>query len=373
MDSLLKCFIFANFINKGEIMEGNENDMTLFNSDNLELNFDIDYNELEGNEDPNKNINSIDEDDTKEILQESVDGEDEDKDEGDSNDDDSSPNLYSSFSDVLIEHGIIPSLESSKDIKTVDDLGNAIAKQIEIEAEARANEKLNNLDLEKIATSRKSVLELESITEDYLKNNIEVAKDIILKDYLNQGLTEERAKRQLKKAIDLGEDVVIEEALESKESLKEYNRRLEQNEIESSRQKLLDEIKQQEEINNTIKNFVFNTKEIIQGIPNTKALQDKVYKSMTEVVSKNPETGEMMNKFMADRVKNPIQFDTKMYYIYELTDGFKNLGNIQKIVTSKSVKNLENVLRKTNFEDNGIPDYLNDSQSYGGIGTELVL
>lgn len=355
-------------------MEENENEMSLFNSDNLELNFDINYDEDAQDLDPDKDENKdlVDED-TNDILQESVDEEDEDKDEGDSVDDDASPNLYTSFSDVLIEHGIIPSLDSSKGIKTIDDLGDAISKQIEIEAENRANEKLSNLDLEKIGIARKSVIELDSITEDYLKENPEVAKDIILKDYLNQGLSEDRAKRQLKKAIDLGEDVVIEEALESKESLKEFNRRLEQNEIESSKQRLLDEAKQQEEINNTIKNFVFNSKEVIQGIPNTKALQDKVYKSMTEVVTKNPETGEMMNKFMTDRSKNPIEFDIKMYYLYELTNGFANLGNIQKTVTSKSVKNLESVLRKTSFEDNGTPAYLNDAESYGGIGAELVL
>jgi hypothetical protein len=355
-------------------MEENENDMSLFNSDNLELNFDINYNEEElQDENPDKDKKDLIDEDTDDELQENVDEEDEDKDEGDSKDDDASPNLYTSFSDVLIEHGIIPSLESSEKIKTINDLGNAISKQIEIEAERKAISKLDNLDLEKIGQSRKENLELESITEDYLKENLEVAKNIILKDYMNQGLSEDRAKKQLKKAIDLGEDVVIEEALESTGSLKEFNKRAELAEVENSKQRLLDEAKEQEEINNTIKNFVFNSKEVIQGIPNTKALQDKVYKSMTEVVSKNTETGEMMNKFMTDRSKNPIEFDTKMYYLYELTNGFANLGNIQKTITSKSVKNLENVLRKTSFEDNGTPDYLNDSQSYGGIGAELVL
>jgi hypothetical protein len=62
---------------------------------------------------------------------------------------------------------------------------------------------------------------------------------------------------------------------------------------------------------------------------------------MTEVVSKNPETGEMMNKFMTDRSKNPIEFDTKVYYLYELTNGFQDLGNIQKTVASKTVKDFE--------------------------------
>ena len=94
---------------------------------------------------------------------------------------------------------------------------------------------------------------------------------------------------------------------------------------------------------------------------------------MTEVVSKNPETGEMQNKFMQSRSLNPIEFDTKMYYLYELTNGFTDMSSISKTVTSKAVKNLEKVLRKTRFEDNGTPGYLQDPDSYGGIGSELVL
>lgn len=355
-----------------------ENEMSLFNSSDLELNVDFNYDGFkqpeENDKDPldeeKKDINDpIDEEDD---SQESVDVDEEEDNEGDSNDDDSSPNLYSSFSSVLHEQGIIPSLESSDKIKSIDDLAEAIKKEIEIQAEARAEDHLNNLDLEKIAGSRKTQIELENIDEDYLKKNLDIAKDIIYRDYINQGLSEDRAKKMLRKTIDLGEDVIIEDALESKESLKEFERRAEEVEKARYQETLKEQVKQQEEINNTIKNFVFNSKEIIQGIPNTKILQERVYKSMVEPVAKNPETGEMMNKFMNDRSKNPIEFDTKMYYLYELTNGFTNLGNIKNTVASKSIKNLENILRKTSFEDNGTPAYLTDPESYGGVGSELV-
>jgi hypothetical protein len=94
---------------------------------------------------------------------------------------------------------------------------------------------------------------------------------------------------------------------------------------------------------------------------------------MTEVVSKNPQTGELENKFMKDRSGNPIEFDTKMYYFYELTNGFTDLGKISTNVNSKAVKDLEKALRKTKFEDNGTPGYLSDPNSYSGFGSELVI
>ena len=349
--------------------------MSLFNSSDLELNFDEDYLKQPSLEEDEKD------DDIKEPVEdpkdpESVDGdEDEDKGEGDDSDnDDSSPNLYSSFSNVLVEQGIIPSLESSDKIKSIDDLAEAIKKEIEIQADLKSSEKLENLDLEKIAISKKAQIELESIDSEYLKNNIEQAKEIILKDYLNQGISEDRARKLLKKTIDLGEDVVVEDALESVESLKVFEKKQQELELQNYEKIKAAQIKEQEEINNSIKNFVYNSKEIIKGIPNTKVLQERVYKSMTEVVSKNPETGEMMNKFMTDRSKNPIEFDTKVYYLYELTNGFQDLGNIQKTVTSKTVQDFERTLRQTKFEDDGVPNYIQDGESYSGsFGSELVI
>lgn len=349
--------------------------MSLFNSSDLELNFDEDYLKQPSLEEDEED------DDIKEPVEdpkdpESVDGdEDEDKGEGDdSDDDDSSPNLYSSFSNVLVEQGIIPSLESSDKIKSIDDLAEAIKKEIEIQADLKSSEKLENLDLEKIAISKKAQVELESIDSEYLKNNIEQAKEIILKDYLNQGISEDRARKLLKKTIDLGEDVVVEDALESVESLKVFEKKQQELELQNYEKIRAEQIKQQEEINNSIKDFVYNSKEIIKGVPNTKVLQERVYKSMTEVVSKNPETGEMMNKFMTDRSKNPIEFDTKVYYLYELTNGFQDLGNIQKTVASKTVKDFERTLRQTKFEDDGVPSYVQDGESYSGsFGSELVI
>lgn len=353
----------------------NEDFMSLFGS-NQELNFDIPNDDENTDDiieddiiDKDINKNTIDEN---EDSQEGVDG-DEDS-EGDDSDDESSPKLYSSISAVLFEQGILPSLKSSEDIKTSEDFVNAFKQELEIQSNLKVSAYLETLDLEKIATHRKDNLLLDSIDEDYLKSNLEVAKDIILRDYINQGLSEDRARKQLRKAVDLGEDIIIEEALESIDSLKEFNsRQEEQVKIDAQNQsKLMQD--EQRLIEDNVKKQVFNSSEIIKGIPNTKILQEKVYRSMTEIVSKNPTTGELENKFIKDRNLNPIEFDVKMYYLYELTNGFKDLDNISKTVNSKAVKKLETTLRKTRFEDNGAPGFLQDPDSYSsGYGSELVL
>ena len=77
---------------------------------------------------------------------------------------------------------------------------------------------------------------------------------------------------------------------------------------------------------------------------------------------------------MKDRNTNPIEFDTRMYYLYELTNGFRDLSNISKQVESKAIKKMEQAMRQTRFEDNGLPNYMVDPNSYDSpFGSELVL
>lgn len=355
-------------------MEDENDFMSIFGSGN-ELN--MDYNEEnedtdEIEDDSVENDNNVI-DDADESDQEGVDDSDDNDGSDSDNDDESSPNFYSSVAEALYEQGILPSFDSTKKIENVDDFVEQFNIEIENQSQLKVQEYLNNLDLNKIAEVKKENLNLESIDEDYLKNNLETAKQLIFNDYLNQGLSEDRATKMLKKTIDLGEDVILEEALESVTSLKEYNKRVEAQELANAQERLIQSRREQEETETKVKSYVFESNDLIQGLSLTKALREKVYKSMIEPVAKNPETGEMMNKFMQDRSVNPIEFDTKMYYLYELTNGFKDISNISKTIGSKAVKNLENTIRKTKFEDNGTPGFLQDPDSYSsGFGSELV-
>lgn len=363
-------------------MEENDDLMSIF-GDGMSLNYDgFNYGQDDDEEVEEEIDNEVDDilsnKDKKPVeaaKPEDVDGEEED-DEGDGDDsgNESSPNLYSSLAGVLLEQGIIPSLESSDKIQTPDDLVGALKQEIDVQSQLRLEEYLSNIDVNKIAASRRAVMELDSIDEDYLKDNLEVAKEIIYRDALNQGLSEDRARKILKKTIDLGEEMIIEDALEAKDSLKEFEKRQEAFEKERYQEAVKQSRLEQENIDKAIKSYIFESQEIVKGIPNTKALQESVYKSMTEIVGKNPQTGELENKMMRERNLDPIKFDTKMYYFYELTKGFTELGKFQAAVTSKATKNLEKALRKTSFEDNGTPGYMNDPNSYGGsFGSELVL
>jgi hypothetical protein len=352
-----------------------------FNPDDLEEDVDIDnLDEQEENiqeqENPEEQDN-LDEDENPEEV-----GENEDQEEEGDDSDENSPNIYSSFASVLNEQGLLPSLDLQgiKDIKNADDLSALFKSEIETQSKSYLLEKLGQegydalekgISLAEYQQYQDNVLTLDSITEDSLRDDIELSKKLIYQDYLSQGIDDKRAMRLLKKSIDAGEDSILEDAIESLGSLKVVEgKRLEKLAAERKEQQLL-ESQAQTKIDNDLKNSIYNKTEFIKGIKVNKSIQDKVYNSITKVVGKSP-TGVLENRLMKERRENPIDFDSKLYYLYELTNGFSDFSKITSKAETSALSKLEKDLRRTKFEGSGTPSYLNDKESYGGIGSEIV-
>jgi hypothetical protein len=343
--------------------------------DNIDFDFNIE-DSPEGIEDFLKDNEDEDDSSEKEITtaenedSEDVGGDEDDQDEG-GKDDSSSSNLYSSLAAVIHEQGLLPSLDIEKEkIESIDDFVNAFKKEQEVQAQLKLDEYVKNIDVQSIAESKQIISNLESIDEDYLKNNVETAKQIIFDDYLNQGISESKAIKMLNRLIDLGEDAILEDAQESLESLKEFESRKIELEKENYTKRIAEEKAYQEKLDNDIKNTIYNKKDLINGLPVTKALQDKVYKSINDIVGKAPD-GTFENRFMKERRENPIEFETRMYYLYELTNGFKDYSKLMATGKSKAVNELEKIAKKTSIKDNGLPLWAQDSNSYDAMNFEL--
>jgi hypothetical protein len=352
-----------------------ENEMDIF-GEGFEINLDnFEVEEHEEEQEQEEIINEDQEDPNKKLGEdessEEVSEEEDESSEGD--DGESSPNLYSSLATVLYDEGLLPSLDlTSTEIKSPAELAEAFKAEINRQSELRLEEYLENIDLSKIANSKRAIQSYNEITDERLSEDAELAKNLIYNDYINQGLSEDRASKLLNKLVDLGEESLIEEAKESLGSLKVFEQRQLAAEKESYETRLREAAVEQEKIQKQIKENVYKSKEFIEGLPATNSIRDKVYKSMNDVVSKNPETGELENKLMKARRENPLDFDIKLYYLYELTNGFSSFKNVLNTTKSKAVKDLEQTLRQTKIKDSGLPTFLQDGESYsGGIGSEL--
>lgn len=376
-----------------------ENDlMALFGEgSDLELNFntspdDIDNEKLSTEDDISSDIdiqeqnNTPDEDheDSEEVAgSEDQEEEGEHSDNEESNDDSPDDNLYSSFASVLIEKGLLPSLDlQDTKIENIDDLTNTFKSEISNQVKSYLINKVGEVGYEALEKGvslsefqqhQENINVLDNITDNTLNNDLELAKQIIMQDYISQGMDQGRAGRILKKSIDLGDDVVLEDAKESLQSLKIIQSRHLEQLAQDKEQEKIQHAKNQEKLDNDLKNSIYNEDEYFKDLKVNKNIKDRVYNSITKIVSVNPQTGHAENKLMKDRRDNPIEFDKKLYYLYELTNGFTNMKNIFNKSNSKATSNLEKHLRGNRFEDSGAPTYMDDPDSYDGPSGELVL
>lgn len=322
----------------------------------------------------NKQKDNLDEDESSEEVV-----EEEEAEEGE---DDSPNNLYSSFATVLNEQGLLPSLDlENTKVENLDDLTVALKSEINEQVKTYLTEKLGvngyealekGISLLEYQQYEDNVDTLDSITEDQLSEDLELSKKLIEQDYLAQGIDKTRVNRLLKKIIDAGEESIIEDAKESLTSLKALEAKRIEKLAEDKQAAIQKQQQLQEKIDNDLKNSIYNKQEFIEGLEVNKAIKDKVYKGITTIIGKSP-SGVPENKLMKDRREDPIEFDSKLYYLYEITNGFKDFSKIvQKSKTSAS-KQLEKQLRNTKFETSGKPTFLSDPDSYGGVGSELVI
>jgi hypothetical protein len=369
-------------------MEDENLGMDLFGSDNYEINLDDNFeipneeddddseeqNNPDEEQDQQSNNQGEDQDDSENVAE-----EEDVSNEGDQGDD--SPNLFSSVAAVLHEQGVLPSLdiESSK-IKNVDDLATAIRNEADTLYKTTLIEKLGQEGADYILDGvpikvydeyKNNSDTLNSITEESLQSDIELSKNIVYQDYINKGLSEAKALKFVEKSVELGDDSIIDDAKESLLSIKDFNKKF----IESEKTKSIETQKQVESQRlaneKSVKDSVYNTKELIKNQPFTKAVQDRVYKSITNIIGKSPD-GDMENALMKARREDMVDFDTKLYYLFELTKGFKDFSSLTRSGKNSAIKDLENALKQGTELNGDAPSYLQDVDSYDGIkGTSL--
>jgi hypothetical protein len=340
--------------------------------DNSEAQNDADDDSQESNDEQNNQSEDQDSD------SESV-AEEDDQDEGSEGND--SPNLFSSVATVLQEQGLLPSLDIAENkIESVDDLANAMKAEAENLAKSTIIDKIGEegyeyinkgISVDEYNAYRTTADALNNITEDSLSNDIELSKKVIFQDYINNGISESKASKLIERLSDLGDDSIIEDATESLANVKSFNKAtLDQQAEAIAEQNALIE-KQQQDVEQKLKKSVYDTKELIKGQPINKGFQDKVYNSMTKIVGKSP-TGESENALMKQRREDPVDFDTKLYYVYEMTKGFEDFSKFTASAKSSAIQDMERALRNNSINNAEAPSYLKDSESYSdGLGAEL--
>jgi len=333
-------------------------------------------------DDPNLNNNTNDDNNDEGVNPEGVVGNTEDDDANHNDDvDNSSPPLYKSLASMLMEKGVLTSVDSSKLDDVKDEQG--IADLIIAEVKAKELADLSDLQKEAVEAFRAGVnvetfkqqkqteQELDSITEDVIQENQQLRFDLIYQDFINKGYTEEKATKFTNRSIEADDD--IEDAKEALENIKQGVKERFNEQVEFEKNEKAKLVKQKADDLKALEKRILESEEPIPGLKLNDVHRKEVLKSMMTPVSKNPVTGVEENALMKEQRENK-EFSQKLYTVFTLSKGFTDFSMFAKQETKKMSTDFDKILKNNKHVlAGGNESFLDDPNSSDfEIGDKLV-
>lgn len=285
-----------------------------------------------------------------------------------------SDNVFTPLAEFLKEQGFFSDLEL--EIKNENDLAEAFKQEIKKNEYADLNEsQIEYLEAlregipdQVIQSHQRTQQIFENITDDLLQDE-DVRKQVIIQDRLASGWSQERAEKDYKRIYDNGDS--LDEAKLSRDNLKVLEKQEYEKVVRETQQSKVEAEKQAKKQLEDLKTSVFKEDNLFGVFKVNEGLKQKVHESMTKVVDYTPE-GLPLNKLMKHRAENPIEFEKNLYYLYELTDGFKNIDKLTTKATTSAAKKLSDAVQKSTYirSNGGITPV--DNNEYSSPIVEIV-
>tara|TARA_R110002124_G_scaffold97959_2_gene243214 strand:+ start:226 stop:1317 length:1092 start_codon:yes stop_codon:yes gene_type:complete len=252
-----------------------------------------------------------------------------------------SEQLYSTLASHLITKGALSDLDPST-IKSVDDLNEAIQqeaeKRLDSTQKAILEAKQVGAPVDAVAQAAQNVNDLEAITPQDIKEDPELAFNLIRQDFVNKGYDANRASTMAQRSIDAGEGLADAEF-----ALKSIT------DSEKSRHAGIIKAAQDQEVESLedIKKMLANDENTMANIKLNTEQQQQVYKQMTT------DTGNRESSFIKYQRENPVSSRVKLETIFYLTKGLTDFSVFGTTAKTEATSDLEALLRGTSFTEDG--------------------
>lgn len=271
---------------------------------------------------------------------------------------DSSP--LTPYAKMLVEEGLLPNIDLSKFDGKVESLLEA-QRQYDLQRFENFKESTldprvkwlqdnleNGVPFNKLLEIDEQNLTINSITEESLVDNENLQKDILRAYYRETTeLPEDRIDRIVERLETLGE---LE--AESKVNLQDLKAIVSQKEKAAIEQAKVDQanyVKAQQDALNNFKDTLLKTNEIVPGLKVSELMKDRIYKTLTTPVATDEQTGAPLNKIAKARAEDPINFEIKLAWIFEATNGFKDWSALSSPGKRKALEEFENSLKNVDL------------------------
>jgi hypothetical protein len=290
-------------------------------------------------------------------------------------------NVISSFAKAMREDGYLQNLtdEDFAGIKDAHSMAEAIKKEVQAqltEEQRRVAQALaGGVSADEISQYNNAINALNQFTDDQIVADTNEAKNIrlnlIYRDYLNKGISEEQAKQLTLRSAEVGADKEdAKKALASNKAYfqQKYNDLLKQ--VEDSQKAEADKIEQQSK---ELKSILLNKEEVFDGFKVDAQTRQKAYDAVTKPVFQTKD-GRQLTAIQKFEYENPVEFRKAIGLYFVLTNEFKGIGNLlNKEVRKQVTSHLSNFEERLNQRPRGGNPVYMEGDRGGGYNSESLL
>ena len=264
-------------------------------------------------------------------------------------------NFYSSIANAVAVDGGFPNLDEET-IKAVTD-AESFSKLFDMEVEARLDDAQRRIkkaletgvEPDDIRMYEGAISQLTNITDQQVSDESERGEQLryrlITQDYLNKGISKEKADKMARRSIDAGTDIEdAKEALQSNREYfqKQYNKLLKEAE-EAAEEDRAERKKQAEKL----KDSLLKDKSLMGEMDIAGDLRKKAFENISKPIYKDPESGEYLTAIQKYEMEHRADFLKYVGLFYTLTNGFKDFEGFTKGQVKKGIKKGLSELEKT--------------------------
>ena len=298
-------------------------------------------------------------------------------------------NFYSSIANACAVDGIFPNLDDETIKKAVD--AESFSNLIEAEINARFNEKQkrisqaleNGVEPNDIKKYESTLSYINTITDAAIAEESgkgeQLRYNLIYQDFINKGMTPDKAKKFADRTVDAGTDV--EDAKEALLSNKEFFTGAYNKMLQEAQQKADEEKAEREKNAKELEKSLMKDKQLFGDMEISNDIRKKAFDSVSKPVYKDPETGDYMTAVQKYESEHRAEFLKYTGLIFAMTNGFKDFDSFAKGKVKKEVKKglreLEQTLNNTRRNNDGslrmVTNQKDDPNSFISKGMKLDL
>ena len=298
-------------------------------------------------------------------------------------------NFYSSIANACAVDGIFPNLDDETIKKAVD--AESFSNLIEAEINARFDEKQkrisqaleNGVEPTDIKKYEATLNYINTITDAAIAEESEKGEqlryNLIYQDFINKGMTPDKAKKFADRTVDAGTDV--EDAKEALLSNKEFFSNAYNKMLQEAQQKADEEKVERKKNAKELEKSLMKDKQLFGDMEISNDIRKKAFDSVSKPVYKDPETGDYMTAIQKYESEHRADFLKYTGLIFAMTNGFKDFNSFAKGKVKKEVKKglreLEQTLNNTRRNNDGslrmVTNQKDDPNSFISKGMKLDL